>query len=238
MSNQFQEVVKFSEEDKSSIKNLICPNLSNEEFILFLKVCVNCGLNPMLRQIYAIVREGRDGRKITHQVSIDGARLIAERTGCYAPGREPLFLYNDKKDLIGATSFVKKLTKDGTWHEVAATAYFNEYCPKNKDGRAPMIWEKMPHIMIAKCAESNALRKAFPAEMCGIYTDDEMEQTAIPEKPKERGLTNSEIKEFEECENKEKSQKILKYFGAVSFSDLPKLTEESIERIRISLKGS
>lgn len=140
--------------------------LSVDEIKIFGHVCKHTKLDPFLKQIYPVIRGG----KMTIQTAIDGYRAIAERTGRYSPGREPTFRYDSNNNPICATAYVKKMTPDGTWHEVAATAYFNEYNP----GNGP-FWKKMPHTMIAKCAEALALRKAFPAELSGLYTADEMD---------------------------------------------------------------
>ena len=59
----------------------------------------------------------------------------------------------------------------GAWHEVAATAIWGEYAQPS----GPM-WKKMPHLMLAKCAEALALRRAFPAELSGVYIKKEMDQ--------------------------------------------------------------
>lgn len=163
---------EFSKEKLKLLKDTVCKGASDSEFQLFLHVCVKTGLDPFMKQIYSIPR----GNQRTIQTSIDGLRLIAERSSRYAPGRETVYVYDSAGVLFSATSFIKKMTNDGTWHEVSATALFGEYNPGTNT-----FWKKMPHVMLAKCAEASALRKAFPAEMSGVYIDDEMQQAKTEE---------------------------------------------------------
>ncbi len=158
-------------------KNSYCKGCSEDEMQLFINVCMRTGLSPEMRQIFPVPRwDNKLGRNVmTIQTGIDGYRLIAEKTGKYVPGREPTFAYKDGK-LFSATAYVKKLGPDGSWHEVAATAIWDEYCQKAKDGNPTKFWKDMSHTMLAKCAESLVLRRAFPADMCGVYTREEMEQ--------------------------------------------------------------
>lgn len=148
------------------LKSSICNGASDNEFQLFLHACKRTGLDPFMRQIHSVPR----GNQRTIQTGIDGLRLIAERTGRYAPGQEATFQYKKEGVILSATSYVKKQTKDGSWHTVSATAFWDEFDGKNT------FWKKMPHLMLAKCAECLALRKAFPAEMSGIYAQEEMDQ--------------------------------------------------------------
>lgn len=180
------QILKFEEQNtdwdtkKDLIKRTIAKGSTDEELELFIHACKRTGLDPFMKQIYAVKRwSAADKREVmTMQTSIDGFRLIAERTGRYAPGAEPKYHYNDKGELVSATSFVKKMTLDGTWHEIAATAFFDEYAQRKKEGGLTQFWEKMPHVMLAKCAECLALRKAFPAELSGIYSFEEMAQAS------------------------------------------------------------
>ncbi len=165
--------VEFSQERKNLIKQTICRGATDSEMDLFIHACTRTGLDPLMKQIYFI----KYGGQPTFQVSIDGYRLIAERTGRYSPGREPTFTYDKDGGVLSATSYVKKQTMDGTWHEVAATAYWKEYAPAKLNN----MWQKMPHGQLAKCAESLALRKAWPANFSGIYTKEEMEQAGKPD---------------------------------------------------------
>jgi phage recombination protein Bet len=151
--------------------------LSMDDIAVFGHVCKHVGLDPFLKQIYPVVRDTKqkDGTKkptMSIQTGIDGYRAIAERTGKYSPGKEPLFRYDKDNRLFSATAYVMKMTNDGKWHEVAATAIMKEYLPTYTND----FWGTKPHIMLSKCAEALALRKAFPAELSGVYTKEEMDQ--------------------------------------------------------------
>ncbi|MDE2020327.1 MAG: phage recombination protein Bet [Patescibacteria group bacterium] len=164
----------FTKDQVSLIKRTICRGASDDEFALFIYACKHMGLDPLARQAHAVKRwdssQQRDVMAI--QIGIDGFRLIAERTGKYAPGKEPSFVEKDGQ-VISATAHVKKYAA-GEWHEVSATAHYSEYAAKTKEGVPTKIWSEKPHVMIAKCAEALALRRAFPSELSGVYTDDEM----------------------------------------------------------------
>lgn len=167
--------VDFNEEKVQLLKNTVCKGATNDELQLFLHVCSRTGLDPFRNQIYAIKRNTKDGARMTIQTGIDGFRLVAERTERYAPGKEPTYEYDTQGKLVAATSYIKKQTADGTWHEVSAKAHWDEYA-QVYNGKPSQFWAKMPHVMLAKCAEAIALRKAFPGDFSGIYTTEEMAQ--------------------------------------------------------------
>jgi phage recombination protein Bet len=172
------------------IKDTIARGASDDELMLFLHLAQRSGLDPFSRQIYLIERQSNvNGQWVTTrqpQTGIDGLRLIADRTDRYSPGREPSFTYDLDGRLDTATSYVKKWVR-GEWHEVAATAHYREYMQGKKDGTPTKMWAEKPHIMLAKCAEALALRRAFPAEMSGLYTADEIPAgdalTSLPPAP-------------------------------------------------------
>jgi phage recombination protein Bet len=167
----------FPDDKIALIKRTVAAGTTNDELELFLYTAKRTGLDPLANQIHAVKRWNAAAGKQTMsiQVGIDGYRLIADRTGKYAPGPEPTFTYDDKGSLLTATAYVKKLVAD-TWHTVAATAHFDEYKGTKKGGALNHMWATKGHIMLGKCAEALALRRAFPAELSGVYTREEMDQ--------------------------------------------------------------
>lgn len=181
ITTQDRQVTIYSQEDIALMRDTICKGCTVADFRLFLMICERTRLDPFAKQIYAVPRwDAKLGRNsMTVQTSIDGLRLVAERTGKYAPGRATVFDYDPEGRIRSATAFVKKQTFDGTWHEVACTAMFDEYCQKTKDGSPTKFWQDMSHVMIAKVAEACCLRRAFPMELSSLYTRDEMEQAEV-----------------------------------------------------------
>lgn len=155
--------------------------LDDAEFSAFITAAKRYGLNPLANQIYTQVRQTKArGKSVTTVVQIDGYRLLADRTGQLAGNDDPVFTHeecmnSDDMD-IKATVTVHKMV-DGEPRPFTASARWKQYCPSPP---GDFMWRKMPHLMLGKCAEALALRKAFPAELSGIYTHEEMEQAASP----------------------------------------------------------
>lgn len=167
--------IEFSDDQIGLIKSQIAPKATNDELKLFLYQCKRTGLDPLARQIYAIHRWTKDGDKMTVQTSIDGFRVIAERSGDYAGQDEPVFEH-DGNNLLKATVKVYRFRGDTRYCAAVGVAYWNEYVQNGKDGRPMGLWAKMPHTMLSKVAEALALRKAYPQDLSGLYTSDEMAQ--------------------------------------------------------------
>ncbi|MER6607327.1 phage recombination protein Bet [Streptomyces sp. NPDC000927] len=172
-------------------------DVTGAELSAFLHLCQRTLLDPFSRQIYLIGRwNGQQRRKVfTPQTSIDGYRVIAHRVIA---------------EHGGALGYEDTLwcDKSGRWHDVwlsdeppaaakvvvvrngqrfPAVARYSEYVQTKKDGTPTGMWVKMPATMTAKCAEALALRMAFPHDLAGVYTAEEMAQADNPA-PAERHL--------------------------------------------------
>lgn len=165
----------------------------------FMHTCNRTGLDPLARQIYCIGRGGRDGVEWSIQTAIDGFRVIAERSQKYAG--------QDAAEWLTATGewvpvFVKALHGE---HPLAArvnvyrhdwksdkpavgVATWDEYAQYTKKGPLTQMWAQRGPGQLAKCAEALALRKAFPQDLAGLYTDDEMQGKPETVEPEPTGI--------------------------------------------------
>lgn len=166
----------FTQTQVAALRQLGLDKAGDADLAVFFHTCVRTGLDPFRKQIYMIGRwDSRAQReRYTIQTGIDGYRVIANRTGVYV-GSDETWVNNSAGRPISATVTVRKLVA-GVPFDFAATAHWDEYVQTTKDGKPAGLWAKMPHRMLAKCAEALALRKAFPEDLAGIYTDEEMSQ--------------------------------------------------------------
>jgi len=196
-----EEYKLLPEDIKTLVDSNIIPKDTPEGTIrLFGKFCAESRLSPFKRQVHLIGRKTKDGMKYSIQTGIDGYRSIADRTGRYAGSDD--YRFNDTlteyqhiitekgRPPVTATATVYKIVS-GMRVPFTATARWEEYAQTKFDGSLNPIWSKMPYLMIGKCAEALALRKAFPDELGGIYTDEEMAQAEVVEVPPSVGAAEA-----------------------------------------------
>lgn len=197
------------------IKKKCCVGFAQHETDHFIYVIEKTKLDPLMNQIYAM----KLGGKLSIQTSIDGLRLLAERSGNYSPGEDVHYEYDDKGQIIYAKCTVKKRTEDGTWHNITARAYWVEFAKEGASGR---FWRQLPHLMIAKCAEALALRKAFPQDLSGLYIKEEMDQASNGVVEYINSEQVDKVKEMLMGLSDEKYAELLKVLSIKDFSKIPK----------------
>lgn len=184
-------------EKRQLIKDTIAKGATDDELDLLIETCIRTGLDPFARQIYFVKGRGP-------QVSIDGFRTTANRSPSYAGQDGPYWCGPDgqwtdawlKREPPAAAKV--GVYRQGFAHALYAVAKWDSYAQRDQRGNPVFMWQTMPEVMLAKVAEALALRRAFPAELSGLYSSDEMAQADnLPAVPVPPVLTPQQAKQVE-----------------------------------------
>lgn len=171
------------------IRRTVAKDADNAEFDHFIHICKALRLDPLRRQVFCFVfnKDKPQWRQMTVVTAIGGYRAIAERTGAYRPDdRAPRYEHgakDAKTNPLGITRCEVTVYKfsHGEWFPVVGEAWWDEYVPLREGAidSKKSGWIKMPRIMLAKCAEANALRKAWPDDFAGVEVEEEVDRRTI-----------------------------------------------------------
>lgn len=156
--------VTWTPEQMRLITDTVAKGATPDELKLFLYRCKIMKLDPLKPGQIHFVKYGNSPGTIV--VGIEGFRSIAGRTGKISGVKRGVVKDGEGK-LVAAWAEVYR----SDWKEPAREEVpFAEY----NTGKGP--WAKMPETMLKKVAEAATLRMAFPDDLGGIYTKEEMDQ--------------------------------------------------------------
>lgn len=174
---------------------------------------------------FVFSKDKPDKRRMSIIVGIDGFRAVAKRSGSYRPDDRSARFVIDPETVDAARNPLGLISAEvtcyqhvhGDWFPVTAIAYWDEFAPITEDGSwedsttgkryfkgngkfrldpAKENWRKMPRVMLAKCAEAQAIRRGWPEDLSAIYSDEELDRARTID------MTATELAESAEVERR------------------------------------
>lgn len=196
----------------STLQNSVFPGAKDESIILAIDYCKArkldilkkpCHIVPMQVTLSGEKEKGSDGKfhdkKVWRDVIMPGIyeqRITAFRTGQMAGQDEPVFGETISFKGVEAPDWCRVTVYrfiNGERCAFSHTEYFSEACAKTSEGKINSMWTKRPRGQLAKCAEAGALRKAFPDELGGVITVEELNEDQVNHQENKVPPENSNI---------------------------------------------
>ena len=232
----------------STLKNSLYKGAKDDSIQMVIEYCKACKLDPMQKPVHIVPLWDKNTKsmKDTIMPGIGLYRIQAARSNKYAGVSEPE--YGDTVNTtLGGVSIsypewckvtVRKLVGNNIVEFTAKEYWLENYATARKDSEAPnAMWLKRPFGQLAKCAEAQALRKAFPEIITQQPTAEEMEGKSFTENTKTVAENNTSQNSLERyLENEETKVEVIqdeavlkKYFALQELIELHNVPQETVD---------
>lgn len=189
----------ISEAQWRTLANNLFPGADVNSVLMVWDYCIARKLDPLKKPCHIVpmqVKDAKSGNYSWRDVVMPGIyeyRTTANRTGEYLGHSKPI--YGPVSDFMGVMAPEWCELTVFRWNKAAeqrcefpVTVYFSEcvatyFDKESRSNKVNSRWTKAPRQMLTKCTESAGLREAFPDELGGTHTSEEMEGQVLDEKP-------------------------------------------------------
>lgn len=227
--------------------NTLCrslyPGADPVSVILVVDYCKARNLDPMKKPCHIVpmrVKDSRSGKYDWRDVVMQGvseSRITAHRTNEYLGHSAPTF--GPEIEYLGVTAPEWCEMTMYRWSKVAGArvefpvrVYFREVVATAKDKESQTLyvnerWTRAPRQMLTKCTEAAGLREAFPEELGGEPTYEEVaghiEGERVQGRGQAEGVPPASVEQMLEAFDEEVAGAIVEAFESASLSKAERL---------------